>query len=465
MTESGRDRELERLKALARYAILDTLPEEAFDRLANLASHIFEVPIALISFVSEDSQFFKACLGLDMRQTDRSLSFCAYAIEADEVMCVPDATLDARFADNALVTGYPGIRFYAGAPMTTPDGFKLGTVCLIDTVPRAPLSAEEQALLASLAAMAVDELELRRKTLALERETHANATLLAHVRRTARHADALVALSELTDLDLTPRELAVQSAALVAREGRLDWVGLVMHDDTLMTVLPLYAAADLTPELAAHLALPPRVTLQDLSVLHARARAAYADDAAALPAMHAALQAHGVRGSALLPLGSFADVTYSVCAVRRAHQGWTPADRALLSMYGRSVAERLRRAPTRPAQPPSDAAALQVEVRVGPLRVHLQQRRLSLGARGVKLTPLELQVLLVFARAPERLFTRAELERLAWPDARPDSRNTLNVHLASLRRKLEELTPDVSILTVRGVGFVLHLEATMAPPA
>lgn len=151
-----------RLAALAGYEILDTPQEETFDQITQLASTIFNVPIVLISLVDKDRQWFKSCYGLDTRETDRSLSFCAHAIQADTVMVVPEATQDPRFARNALVTGEPGIRFYAGAPLKTPDGFKLGTLCLIDREPRKQLSQEQRAMLEGLAALVVNELELRR---------------------------------------------------------------------------------------------------------------------------------------------------------------------------------------------------------------------------------------------------------------------------------------------------------------
>jgi PAS domain S-box-containing protein len=137
-------------------------PEAAFDRITQLASTIFKVPIVLISLVDRDRQWFKSCYGLDTRETDRSVSFCTHAIQADTVMVVPDATQDPRFALNALVTGDPGIRFYAGAPLRTPDGYKLGTLCLIDKEPRKQLSQEQRAMLEGLAALVVNELELRR---------------------------------------------------------------------------------------------------------------------------------------------------------------------------------------------------------------------------------------------------------------------------------------------------------------
>lgn len=141
-----------RLAALERYDILDTPPEEAFDRLVELATVIFDVPIALVSLVDRERQWFKACYGFDTRETSREVSFCAYAILADEVMVVPDATQDQRFRDNALVTGAPGIRFYAGAPLKTSDGHSLGSLCVIDTKPRAVFTSSQQQTLAGLAA-------------------------------------------------------------------------------------------------------------------------------------------------------------------------------------------------------------------------------------------------------------------------------------------------------------------------
>jgi PAS domain S-box-containing protein len=162
VAETATPSEEARLAALSRYEILDTPAEEAFDRITQLASTIFNVPIVLITLVDKHRQWFKSCFGLGTRETDRSLSFCAHAIQADGVMVVPDAKQDTRFALNALVTGEPGIRFYAGAPLKTPDGFNLGTLCLIDREPRLALTQQQREMLGSLAALVVDELELRR---------------------------------------------------------------------------------------------------------------------------------------------------------------------------------------------------------------------------------------------------------------------------------------------------------------
>ena len=152
----------ERLVTLQAYDILDTFPEPPFERLTRLAASIFDVPIALISLIDENRQWFKSHLGLQVCETPLNVSFCRFAIEGDTVFHVGDATQDARFKANALVTGEPGIRFYAGAPLHTPDGNKIGTLCVIDTVPRKSFRAKEQQILQDLAALVVDELELRK---------------------------------------------------------------------------------------------------------------------------------------------------------------------------------------------------------------------------------------------------------------------------------------------------------------
>ena len=153
--------ETERLQALHNYDILDTPPEVAFERLINMAARLFDVPIALITFVDANRQWFKACIGVEMRESPRELSFCAYAILSDQVMVVPDALLDPRFITHALVTGESHIRFYAGAPLKTPDGQNLGSICIVDTVAR-EFDDNQQELLTDLASIVVDELELRR---------------------------------------------------------------------------------------------------------------------------------------------------------------------------------------------------------------------------------------------------------------------------------------------------------------
>ena len=153
--------ETARLEALRRYAILDTFPEQAFDDLVRLAALVCGAPIATITMVDAERQWFKSKIGIAAEQTSREFSFCAHAILKTEVMVVPDALADKRFRDNPLVTGEPHIRFYAGAPLLTEDGHKLGTLCVMDRVPRT-LTAEQKEALKSLSRLVVAQMELRR---------------------------------------------------------------------------------------------------------------------------------------------------------------------------------------------------------------------------------------------------------------------------------------------------------------
>ena len=156
------EHEERRLSALYALDILDSATEAAYDDLAALAAALFDAPIALITLVDEHRQWFKANIGLDVTETPREHAFCAHAIAIPgDVLVVPDALRDLRFAENPLVTGDPHIRFYAGAPLLSKDGDALGTLCIIDRSPRAP-SEHDLALLRRLAQQATSQLTLRR---------------------------------------------------------------------------------------------------------------------------------------------------------------------------------------------------------------------------------------------------------------------------------------------------------------
>ncbi|MGH6630339.1 MAG: GAF domain-containing protein, partial [Burkholderiales bacterium] len=154
--------EAARLDALRQYQVLDTPPEEAFDDLVRIAAQICGTPVALISLVDEHRQWFKARMGLEAQETPRDLAFCAHAILGSDVMVVPDASQDARFADNPLVTGDTHIRFYAGAPLIAPDSRALGTLCVVDREPH-QFSDEQRQALQALARQTVAQLELRKQ--------------------------------------------------------------------------------------------------------------------------------------------------------------------------------------------------------------------------------------------------------------------------------------------------------------
>ena len=155
------ENEAQRLAALRDYHILDTAPEQTYDDIVALAAYICEVPIAVISLVDESRQWFKSKVGLKDQETPRDVAFCAHAILQTEPMIVRDALKDTRFADSALVTRPPNIRFYAGFPLATPEGFNLGILCAIDRKPRR-LSAEQHRAMQALARQVMALLQLRR---------------------------------------------------------------------------------------------------------------------------------------------------------------------------------------------------------------------------------------------------------------------------------------------------------------
>lgn len=217
----------ERLAELQSFNVLDTLPEEAYDAITFLASQICDAPIALISIVDRDRQWFKSRVGLDATETTRDLAFCAHAInEPESLLLVPDATADTRFSDNPLVTGDPSIRFYAGAPLTTKSGNALGTLCVIDRRPRDLKPDQEKALQAlALQVMSLLELrwtvdELERKHQKLEEVMQHRETFIATVSHEIR--TPLSAVVGYIDLLADPKSLISESERreLLATVGR-----------------------------------------------------------------------------------------------------------------------------------------------------------------------------------------------------------------------------------------------------
>ncbi len=160
------DQEAARLEALRQYQILDTPSEQAYDDFTRLASFICEVPIALISLVDAERQWFKSKVGVDVSETARNISFCGHTILSNKTLVVNDALCDQRFVNNPLVTSDPSIRFYAGAPLISPEGHALGSLCVIDRQPRS-LSEAQKISLEALARQVVAQLELRRVSASL----------------------------------------------------------------------------------------------------------------------------------------------------------------------------------------------------------------------------------------------------------------------------------------------------------
>jgi GGDEF domain-containing protein len=153
------DNELERLRTLQTLNILDSKPEDRFDTITRLTQHLFNIPVAVISLVDENRQWFKSCMGLDAQETPRDISFCGHAILKPDILIVEDTHQDERFSDNPLVIGEPFIRFYAGKPLAAPNGDRIGTLCVIDDKPR-KFSEEDQTLLTDCAVLVEREIKI-----------------------------------------------------------------------------------------------------------------------------------------------------------------------------------------------------------------------------------------------------------------------------------------------------------------
>jgi len=199
--------EKRRLKVLWEYQVLDTVPEEVFDDLTELAARICEAPIALITLVDEKRQWFKSKVGVTVSETSRDISFCSHVIEQPDLFIIPDATKDERFANNPLVTSDPKVRFYAGAPLVTPDGHALGTLCVIDKVPR-ELRNDQKDALRVLARHVMTQLELRRRSHELARE---------QTQRAEMESDLEKLRSELAE---ARRQLKQQRSAAAGRKEK-----------------------------------------------------------------------------------------------------------------------------------------------------------------------------------------------------------------------------------------------------
>lgn len=255
LTPAIPENDAQRVQTLRQLGVLDTPPEERFDRLTRMARRWFGIPIALVSLVDENRQWFKSRAGLDIPETPRDVSFCGHALLGDQIFMVPDALADPRFSDNPLVTGHPYIRFYAGVPLRIEDGTKLGTFCIMGSEPRV-LDIDECEMLLDLASMAEQELAAERLAsvdeltrIANRRGFNAMAPHLLHLCRrddrgatlfffdldwfkqindTLGHAEGDRVLRKFASL----LQDAFRESDLIGRLGGDEFVALATHDGT-----------------------------------------------------------------------------------------------------------------------------------------------------------------------------------------------------------------------------------------
>ena len=231
--------EPQRLIALKHYELLDTPPEQIFDRITRLAAGVLGMPISLVTLIDETRQWFKSRHGLDAPWTRREVAFCGHTILETEPLVVLDAAADERFATNPLVTGEPGIRFYAGAPLITPDGHALGTLCVIDRKPRPKFSAKQRRFLRDLASLVMTEIEARSATLALRREIIKRKETEQRLRRLLAEKETLLrevhhrvgnnlqVVDTLLTLDI--RQPITSAESLRNLQQRVHALGLIHH--------------------------------------------------------------------------------------------------------------------------------------------------------------------------------------------------------------------------------------------
>jgi diguanylate cyclase (GGDEF)-like protein len=334
-----------RLQDLAHYEVLDTGTEEAFDRLTRLAARTLRAPVSVINFVDQTRQWGKSCFGMLDSTAPRDHSFCAWTILTEDVLVVEDTLEDPRFSGNPMVTSVSNVRFYAGAPLTTPEGHHIGSICVVDTRPR-QAEAEDLVALQDLATLVMQELETRLHTLRLERTMTLQGQTMKALQQDLKSVQTLEAVNALLDSAGSPEEVTHAAAALIGQAIHADWTGLLTFEGESLAIRAAHhqqgtsqALLDFAGRLPSYASGVSR-QLRDITAPHYIED--YARQAHAIPEGVAA----GLSAAAWLPLGSYLGTTFMLVAVR-AERGprdpWRLADKTLLDAAGRSVRTALER--------------------------------------------------------------------------------------------------------------------------
>lgn len=337
------DHEAARLLDLARYRILDTGREEPFDQITRLAARLVQAPVAVLNFVDQYRQWGKAMVGLTDTEAPREHSFCAWTINGDGPFVVEDAAADPRFVNNPMVTGEPHIRMYAGVPLITSAGHRIGSLCVTDHEVH-PLTAHDLQALQDLAGLAMQALELRRSVQDAARMVDAQQRQAEELRQMLEHARVVDGVTSLMHLDL-PFEDALEAAvALIGEAVQSDFTAVLVRAASGLTVKVPRAAQT----------LPPEVQRAAMDLLERQATsgepgccppALYVKDYALSPLAAPTLVAAGVQQVAVVPLDT-GPVRATLLALRvaaRGLKGWQTPDQLLLEVAGRTLGHALHR--------------------------------------------------------------------------------------------------------------------------
>lgn len=336
--------EAARLLDLARYHVLDTEQEEPFERITRLAARILRTPVAMINLIDRYRQWGKSRIGVTAAEANREHSFCAWAIGGETPFVVENAAADPRFRDNPMVTGEPHIHMYAGASLITPAGHRIGTLCVTNSRPH-PLTSDDLQSLQDLAALAMQELELRRERLDAARAADAQRRQAEELRQVLSHTRIVEGISSLMDLDLPFEDALETAAALVSEAVGADFTAVLLRSGPTFSVKVPRSARTFPEEVsqtATSLLSGRSGVLGSLGDLSAPL---YIGDYAGQPQAIPALVAAGVTEVAYVPLGD--DPLRPLLLVLRLSsnsvRGWRVQDKALLEVAARTVGHALRR--------------------------------------------------------------------------------------------------------------------------
>lgn len=337
--------EYARLLNLAHYEVLDTPAEDAFDRITRLAARLLGTPAASINFVDQARQWSKSTYGVRDTTTPRHASVCAWTILQAEPLVIEDLHADSRFTHHPVATGQAHAHMYAGAPLVTPAGHRIGTLCVTDHRPH-PLTPEHLQDLQALAALVVDQLELRACHSAHDRGHDAQQRRTAELQRGLDQTWVLEGVARLMDQDLSPEDMTLSASELLGDVLNADYIGLLVFDGETLRVEA--ACESVRGSLAAH---PLSGHLPDCSnsvttTLGDLTRPLYVDNYPDFPGALGEMVTAGVHQTAWVPLGTRSGATSLLMAMRLRDNpvlGWRGGDQALLEATGRSLRSALDR--------------------------------------------------------------------------------------------------------------------------